>query len=203
MATSTREEGAGIVEGTSPVMDGNQRPKRADFHVGPGVCELLERMCSDGRAPEPERVLFDGPATIVFWDDGSKTVAKCAAGDAYSEHAGFMAAFCKRFITGSRMGRLVSGAERRNVPVPGRAVGTADWEAARLAEISSTLRRLNELAETAGGDQRIATALRYASYAVDYMLGKVFVNESDPEGLSAYWIGAARGVMEEIEADGR
>ena len=29
----------------------------------------------------PDRVLFSGPATIVFWPDGTKTVVKCAEGD--------------------------------------------------------------------------------------------------------------------------
>ena len=28
-------------------------------------------------APKVERVIFEGPATVVFWSDGDKTVAKC------------------------------------------------------------------------------------------------------------------------------
>lgn len=45
---------------------------------GASVCED----CSD----EPSgikirRVIFHGPATIVYWDDGDKTVVKCMEGD--------------------------------------------------------------------------------------------------------------------------
>lgn len=29
----------------------------------------------------PDRVIFNGPATIAFWPDGTKTVVKCAEGD--------------------------------------------------------------------------------------------------------------------------
>lgn len=31
----------------------------------------------DAKIPTPKQVIFNPPATIVFWDDGSKTVVKC------------------------------------------------------------------------------------------------------------------------------
>lgn len=31
----------------------------------------------DTKIPTPKQVIFNPPATIVFWDDGSKTVVKC------------------------------------------------------------------------------------------------------------------------------
>ena len=34
------------------------------------------------------RVLFRNPATIVFWNDGTKTITKCAKDDKYSKEAG-------------------------------------------------------------------------------------------------------------------
>lgn len=33
------------------------------------------------RLPMPVNVIFHNPATIVFWDDGDKTVVKCQPGD--------------------------------------------------------------------------------------------------------------------------
>lgn len=30
-----------------------------------------------GKSPRVERIIANGPATIVFWDDGEKTVVKC------------------------------------------------------------------------------------------------------------------------------
>lgn len=42
-----------------------------------------------------EKVIFNGPATIVIWLDGEKTVVKCAEGDEYSKFAGLAIAICK------------------------------------------------------------------------------------------------------------
>lgn len=42
-------------------------------------------------------VRFSGNRTIVFWSDGSKTVAKCAYGDFFDKEKGLMAAICKKF----------------------------------------------------------------------------------------------------------
>lgn len=40
------------------------------------------------RLPMPVNVIFRNPATIVFWDDGDKTVVKCQPGDTFSAEAG-------------------------------------------------------------------------------------------------------------------
>lgn len=45
-----------------------------------------------------DRVIFHDPATIVYWDDGTKTVVKCQPGDTYSKEAGLAIAFMKRAL---------------------------------------------------------------------------------------------------------
>lgn len=42
------------------------------------------------------KVIFNGPATVVIWGDGTKTVVKCADGDSYSKWAGFAMCIAKR-----------------------------------------------------------------------------------------------------------
>ena len=42
------------------------------------------------------RVIFNGPATIVFWEDGSKTVVKCKEGTHYDERTAIMWAIMKK-----------------------------------------------------------------------------------------------------------
>lgn len=37
---------------------------------------------------EIDSVVFNDPATIVFWKDGTKTVTKCAAGDTFNKETG-------------------------------------------------------------------------------------------------------------------
>lgn len=41
-------------------------------------------------------VIFNNPATIVFWEDGSKTVVKCQAGDIFDPEKGLAMAICKK-----------------------------------------------------------------------------------------------------------
>ena len=45
---------------------------------------------------EIDRVIFSNPATIVFFEDGTKAVAKCHPDDVYDEHAGIAVAIAKR-----------------------------------------------------------------------------------------------------------
>ena len=43
-----------------------------------------------------KRVDFNGPATIIFWDDQTKTVAKCDKEDTYDKAKGFLIAWGKK-----------------------------------------------------------------------------------------------------------
>lgn len=43
-----------------------------------------------------ERVIFNPPATIVFWSDGTKTVVKCCKDDIFDPEKGLAMAICKR-----------------------------------------------------------------------------------------------------------
>lgn len=45
-----------------------------------------------------ENVIFNEPATIVFWNDGTKTVVKCQNNDVYSKETGLAMAICKKFF---------------------------------------------------------------------------------------------------------
>ena len=45
-----------------------------------------------------KRVIFHDPATIVFWDDGSKTVVKCMEGDTYSKEVGLAMCISKKML---------------------------------------------------------------------------------------------------------
>ena len=45
-----------------------------------------------------KKVIFNAPATIVFWYDGTKTVVKCGPNDIYDPEKGLAIAFMKRFF---------------------------------------------------------------------------------------------------------
>jgi len=46
---------------------------------------------------EPKKIIFNGPATIVFWKDGTKTVVK-AANEAFDPEKGIAMAYLKKFL---------------------------------------------------------------------------------------------------------
>lgn len=46
--------------------------------------------------PEIKNVIFNDPATIVFWEDGTKTVVKCRDGDEFDPEKGLAMAIAKK-----------------------------------------------------------------------------------------------------------
>ena len=46
--------------------------------------------------PEIKNVIFNYPATIVFWEDGTKTVVKCQDGDEFDPEKGLAMAIAKK-----------------------------------------------------------------------------------------------------------
>lgn len=46
--------------------------------------------------PEVKKVIFNDPATIVYWKDETKTVVKCQEGDDFDPEKGFAMAFIKK-----------------------------------------------------------------------------------------------------------
>ena len=43
-----------------------------------------------------KRVIFNDPATIVFWKDGTKTIVKCSENEKFNPYVGFCAAVTKK-----------------------------------------------------------------------------------------------------------
>ena len=48
------------------------------------------------RIPEIENVIFNPPATVVLWSDGTKTVVKCGDMDLYSRETGLAMCIAKK-----------------------------------------------------------------------------------------------------------
>ena len=51
----------------------------------------------------PKKVIFNDPATIVFWKDGTKTIVKCMNGEKFDEYSGFTAALAKKIFGSSNV----------------------------------------------------------------------------------------------------
>lgn len=57
--------------------------------------ERLKDFCS---VPKIKNVVFNGPATVVIWKDGTKTIVKCQDGDTYSKELGLAMCIAKKAL---------------------------------------------------------------------------------------------------------
>ena len=61
---------------------------------------------------KPKRIIHNGNATIVFWNDNTKTIVKCAEDDTQDNYNAFCAAYCKKvFGNNSHLKRVIKDAE--------------------------------------------------------------------------------------------
>ena len=72
---------------------------------GPNFCFDLHHT----GVPPVKKVIFSGPKTIVLWEDGTKTIVSCGAGDTYDYYAGFCAAVVKKLFGSTTHAKKVLG----------------------------------------------------------------------------------------------
>jgi hypothetical protein len=63
--------------------------------------------------PSVKRIVYHDPATIVFWQDGTKTVVKCMDGEPFEKYAGFCAALAKKVFGSTSKAKKVAGAKKK------------------------------------------------------------------------------------------
>lgn len=62
------------------------------------VKEYLNMLYGTKALPRIKDVIFNDPATIVFWEDGTKTVVKVMEGDEFDPHTGLAQAISKKAL---------------------------------------------------------------------------------------------------------
>ena len=68
--------------------------------------------------PAIKKVIFNPPATIVFWNDGKKTIVKASKDEEFSEEVGLCEAVAKRYF-GSRSA-LLNAVKNAKRPAEGK-----------------------------------------------------------------------------------
>lgn len=69
----------------------------ADWKIEEGNMKKVEYNAMFKRA-KIKNVIFNDPATIVFWSDGTKTVVKCGENDIYDPEKGLAMAVSKKYL---------------------------------------------------------------------------------------------------------
>lgn len=70
--------------------------------------DFEERDYSGFHIPGIEKVIFNEPATIVFWNDGTKTVVKCCEKDTYDREVGFKTALLTKMFSKQALRDMVN-----------------------------------------------------------------------------------------------
>lgn len=65
-----------------------------------------------GTAKAIDKVIFNPPATIVFWEDGSKTVVKASKNDEFKEEIGLAMAIVNKMLGKKEFKNALKDAER-------------------------------------------------------------------------------------------
>ena len=76
-------------------------PKGYSYSINPFAFvrpDTKEIIITHSFIPPIEKVIFNKPATIVFWEDGDKTVVKCQDGDTYSKETGLAMCIAKKAL---------------------------------------------------------------------------------------------------------
>ena len=61
------------------------------------IKELHELSDKNNTEYKIKKVIFNKPATIIFWEDGTKTIVTCQKGDKYDKEKGLVMAIVKHF----------------------------------------------------------------------------------------------------------
>ena len=78
--------------------DFNLTDKAPEKKAEPKKEEPMKPTTSKTLVPEIKNVIFNGPATIVFWEDGTKTVVRCQSDDEYTKEAGLAWCIAKKAL---------------------------------------------------------------------------------------------------------
>lgn len=60
--------------------------------------------------PKPRKLIVNGPATVILWSDGTKTVAKCNTDEPFDPEKGVAIAIAKRFVSSNKLNKLFDDA---------------------------------------------------------------------------------------------
>lgn len=64
--------------------------------------DIWKKYSFDLCMPSLTKVISSGPATIAFWDDGTKTVVKCQEGDTYDAEKGILYAILRKCMSNNK-----------------------------------------------------------------------------------------------------
>lgn len=98
------------------------------------------------------KVIFNDPATIVLWSDGTKTVVKCGPEDSFDMEKGLAMAIVKKMAgNDNRFHKVFKQYPKKKKKEPGSVGAIADMMAGLNQAAAITTKTVHELAHMAAG----------------------------------------------------
>ena len=98
------------------------------------------------------KVIFNDPATIVLWSDGTKTVVKCGPEDSYDMEKGLAMAIVKKMAgNDNRFHKVFKQYPKKKKKEPGSVGAIADMMAGLNQAAAIATKTMHELAHMATG----------------------------------------------------
>ena len=161
---------------------------------------------SSSHIPEIKNVIFNDPATIVFWEDGTKTVVKCQDSDEFDHEKGLAMAIAKKAYgnKGSYCNKMKkwlpkeeqvdTNSSLRSIFVPQESTFTSDID--KLSKsfkkgISDALDIIFKGAKCTSNDNNIPSKKR--------MTFREEVAKLHPENVDPIYVGGVLGCPRDIE----
>lgn len=82
------------------------------FHDVLNTQRMFNYRCSSLVAPK--QIIYSGNRTIVLWNDGGKTIVKCAESQEYDEYTGFVAALAKKMYGSTSKVKKIINKTKKN-----------------------------------------------------------------------------------------
>ena len=133
---------------------------------------------------EIEDVIYSGPATIIKWDDGDKTIVKCEPGEEYNREKGFVMAYLKK-ILGNRLFKELdkwvwsnprANYEEKNLK---RKIAQGKVKVEEIPAENVLEKIASEIGVTINYDERCADATNVAEIDNNGFTGEEFVASGD------------------------
>ena len=98
------------------IMISNERPFmkssnfNPDFFISNCRC-TFPNVQNIKKITKHKKIVFNDPATIVIWRDGTKTIVKCTKGEVFNKEKGILMAYFKKFsnMSGTQLGKFFDG----------------------------------------------------------------------------------------------
>jgi len=159
------ELGSDGEEESSPV----QSTSSGEYHTVKSNLDLDadEHPCDDCWGygiPCVDRVIFSGPATVVIFTDGTKSMVKCMEGEKFERYAGFCAAIMKRLFGSTTAAKNLM----------------EEHDVARIAEARETERRAKEAEKKRREEREFADQQSaFAEAVADMIYAKLVESEAN------------------------